>query len=65
MDKGKLNAKARIIQDYQIILDKVKPTHHHRPPNENLPGWVRHTELCVMSHAGCYDYTCNLSVARR
>ena len=53
---GKLNARARIIQDYEIALDNGRP---HGviadQPTEAFPGLgPTPLELCVMSHAGCY-----------
>ena len=53
---GKLNARARIIQDYEIALDNGRP---HGviadQPAEAFPGLgPTPLELCVMSHAGCY-----------
>ncbi len=63
---AKLNAKARIIQDNQIILDNNRA--HSTiadQPEENFPGLgATPLELCVMSHAGCYATICKL-VARR
>ncbi len=52
----KLNARARIIQDYEIILDNDGP---HSvvvdQPDDTFPGLgPTPLELCVMSHAGCY-----------
>ncbi len=52
----KLNARARIIQDYEIILDNDGP---HSvvvdQPADTFPGLgPTPLELCVMSHAGCY-----------
>ncbi len=52
----KLNARARIIQDYEIILDNDRS---HSvvvdQPDDTFPGLgPTPLELCVMSHAGCY-----------
>ncbi len=52
----KLNARARIIQDNEIILDNDRP---HSvvvdQPGDSFPGLgPTPLELCVMSHAGCY-----------
>ena len=53
---GKLNARARIIHDYEIALDNGRP---HAvivdQPTETFPGLgPTPLELCVMRHAGCY-----------
>jgi putative redox protein len=53
---GKLHARARIIQGYEIALDNGRP--HCTiadQPRETFPGLgPTPLELCVMSHAGCY-----------
>jgi uncharacterized OsmC-like protein len=53
---GKLHARARVIQGYEIALDNGRP---HcliaDQPTETFPGLgPTPLELCVMSHAGCY-----------
>ncbi len=53
---GKLHARARIIQGYEIALDNGR-SHCSiaDQPTETFPGLgPTPLELCVMSHAGCY-----------
>jgi putative redox protein len=52
----KLHARAKIVQDYEIVLDNGRS---HSvvvdQPDENFPGLgATPLEMCVMSHAGCY-----------
>lgn len=53
---GKLVARARIIQNYELVLDNGRS--HSAiadQPTEASPGLgPTPLELCVMSHAGCY-----------
>jgi putative redox protein len=53
---GKLHARARIIQDYEVALDNSRS--HCTiadQPTPTFPGLgPTPLELCVMSHAGCY-----------
>ena len=63
---GKLNARARIIHDYEIALDNGRP---HAvivdQPTETFPGLgPTPLELCVMSHAGCYATTAALTAKK-
>jgi putative redox protein len=53
---AKLHARAKIVQDYEIVLDNGRA---HSvvvdQPDENFPGLgATPLEMCVMSHAGCY-----------
>jgi putative redox protein len=53
---GKLHARARIIQGFEIVLDNGR-AHSFvvDQPGESSPGLgPTPLELCVMSHAGCY-----------
>jgi putative redox protein len=53
---GKLHAKARIIQGFEIAMDNGR-SHCtvSDQPRENFPGLgPTPLELCIMSHAGCY-----------
>ena len=53
---SKLNARARIIQNFEIVLDNGR-SHSSiaDQPTETSPGiGPTPLELCVMSHAGCY-----------
>lgn len=53
---SKINARARIIQGYEVALDNTRA--HCQvadQPTETSPGLgPTPLELCVMSHAGCY-----------
>jgi putative redox protein len=53
---GKINARARIIQGYELILDNGRSQCSVADqPTETSPGLgPTPLELCVMSHAGCY-----------
>jgi len=53
---GKLHARARIIQDFEIALDNDRSRGQIvDQPSETFPGLgPTPLELCVMSHAGCY-----------
>ncbi len=53
---GKLHARARVIQGYEIALDNGRPhCSIADQPTETFPGLgPTPLELCVMSHAGCY-----------
>jgi len=53
---AKLHARARIIQDYEIVLDNGRGhSSVADQPNETFAGnGATPLELCVMSHAGCY-----------
>ena len=59
----KLHARARIIQDFEIVLDNDRS--HGQivdQPTEAFPGLgPTPLELCVMSHAGCYATICALT----
>jgi len=53
---SKINATARLIQDYQIALDNGR-SHSvivDQPSETNTGLGATPLELCVMSHAGCY-----------
>lgn len=53
---GKLHARARIIEGYEIALENGR-SHGSivDQPSDNFPGFgPTPLELCVMSHAGCY-----------
>jgi putative redox protein len=53
---GKLYARARIIQEYEMALDNGR-SHCSiaDQPTETFPGFgPTPLELCVMSHVGCY-----------
>jgi putative redox protein len=53
---GKISARARIIQEYELILDNSRSQCSIADqPTETSPGLgPTPLELCVMSHAGCY-----------
>ncbi|MEJ5327953.1 MAG: OsmC family protein [Candidatus Bathyarchaeia archaeon] len=53
---GKLYARARIIQGYEIALDngRAHGTIVDQPTQTSLGLGPTPLELCVMSHAGCY-----------
>ncbi|MCX8149989.1 MAG: OsmC family protein [Candidatus Bathyarchaeota archaeon] len=53
---GKLAARARIIQNYEIILDngRAHSTVVDQPTEISAGLGPTPLELCVMSHAGCY-----------
>ena len=59
----KLQARARIISNFEIVLDNGRS--HSTiadQPTETLPGLgPTPLELCVMSHAGCYATICALT----
>ena len=63
---GKLCARARIIQDFEIALDNGRS--HGQivdQPSETFQGLgPTPLELCVMSHAGCYATICALTAQR-
>jgi len=63
---GKLHARARIIQNFEIILDNGRP--HSTivdQPTETSPGiGPTPLELCIMSHAGCYATICALTAQK-
>jgi putative redox protein len=65
-DMGKLHARARIIQDFEIALDNGRS--HCTvadQPTETSPGLgPTPLELCVMSHAGCYATICALTAQK-
>jgi putative redox protein len=62
----KLQARARIIQNFEIALDNGRS--HSTiadQPIETLPGLgPTPLELCVMSHAGCYATICALTAQK-
>ena len=53
---GKISARARIIHEYELILDNGRSQCSVADqPTETSPGLgPTPLELCVMSHAGCY-----------
>jgi putative redox protein len=63
---GKLHARARIIQGYEIALDNGRA--HGTiadQPTETSPGLgPTPLELCLMSHAGCYATICALTAEK-
>ena len=63
---GKLHARARIIQGYEIALDNSRS--HCTiadQPTPTFPGFgPTPLELCVMSHAGCYATIAALTAER-
>jgi len=63
---GKLHARARIIQDFEIALDNGR-SHASivDQPSETFPGLgPTPLELCVMSHAECYATICALTAQK-
>src|SRR4030042_5358056 len=63
---GKLHARARIIQNFEIVLDNGR-SHSSiaDQPTETSPGLgPTPLELCVMSHAGCYATICALTAQK-
>ena len=63
---GKLHARARIIQDFEIALDNGRAQASIADqPTEAFPGLgPTPLELCVMSHAGCYATICALTAQK-
>ena len=63
---GKIHGRARIIKDYEIVLDNGR-SHSSivDQPTETSPGLgPTPLELCVMSHAGCYATICVLAARK-
>jgi putative redox protein len=63
---GKLHANARIIQNFEIVLDNGR-SHASivDQPSEAFPGLgPTPLELCIMSHAGCYATICALTAQK-
>jgi putative redox protein len=63
---GKLHARARIIQGFEIALDNGR-SHCSvvDQPTPTFPGLgPTPLELCVMSHAGCYATICELTAQK-
>jgi len=63
---GKLHARARIIQGFEIALDNGR-SHCSivDQPHDTFPGLgPTPLELCVMSHAGCYATICALTAQK-
>jgi putative redox protein len=63
---GKLHARARIIQGFEIALDNGR-SHCSvvDQPTDTFPGLgPTPLELCVMSHAGCYATICALTAKK-
>lgn len=63
---GKLHARARVIQGFEIILDNGKShsTIVDQPTETSTGLGPTPLELCVMSHAGCYATICVLTANR-
>lgn len=63
---GKLHARARVIQGFEIILDNGKShsTIVDQPTETSTGLGPTPLELCVMSHAGCYATICALTANR-
>ena len=63
---AKLHARARIIQDYEIILDnnRVHCTIADQPTDTFEGLGATPLELAVMSHAGCYVTIAKLTAER-
>ncbi len=64
----KLHAKAKLIQNFEIMLDNTRAHSvivDQQDEKTNTPGLgATPLELCVMSHAGCYATTCKLVADR-
>jgi putative redox protein len=63
---GKLHARARTIQGFEIILDNGRSQSTIvDQPTETSPGLgPTPLELCVMSHVGCYATICVLAARK-
>jgi uncharacterized OsmC-like protein len=62
----KMNAKARLVEGFQIVLDDG---HSHSvvvdlPPDLGTGLGPTSLEVCVMSHAGCYVTICALTAKK-
>ena len=62
----KINAKAKLIEGFQIVLDDG---HSHAivvdlPPDLGTGLGPTSLEICVMSHAGCYATICALTAKK-
>lgn len=63
---GKLHARARIIQGFEIALDNDRSRGQIiDQPSETFPGLgPTPLELCIMSHAGCCATICALAAQK-